>query len=602
MKNLRLLSLIGVVVALAARPVPGQAARRVDYALRVDSTDLSAVSIEMRIHGAPAAFQLAMAAHPEYDDQYWRYLTDLSGTSTRGAVAITREDSAVWRVAAPAGDVTIRYRVHYPAPVPMQQAVWKAHLTPTGGLVGGPHSFLYVVGREAAPVRVTLSVPSGWRIATGLAPPATAGEYTAPSVEALLDSPIMVGRFRSWRFVVGGVPHRIAYLGQPGGVAFDSARFVANVERIARETVKMFGWTPYHQFQFLFEDGAFGGLEHLNSISIGVPSTDVARDPDSPLPQIAHEFFHVWNEVHLRPVAWIGIRYTAPPPTGELWWAEGVTLYYADLLMRRAGLHTDDSTRRAHLERIITAYNANPSHGMVSLEHTSRQFNLPLGGNGDYTPSMYTQGEVVGSLLDLMIRDGSKGARSLDDVMRGLTRAFTPARGFTGADVERAVSSACACDARPFFDQYVRAAGAVDFNRGLAGLGWRAVVTWEAARGADGALLPDTRLLGYLPTGEHQPRLLIWFPATEWGRAGLHTGDRLVSWNGVAMADGQQLRTAITRLHIGDMVNVTVMRDSGTVSASVRVDGYDRPVVRIEEISDATAAQRAARTRWMAGQ
>jgi predicted metalloprotease with PDZ domain len=599
---MKYLPVIALAIAFGAGPASGQASPRVDYTLHVDSADLPAVSVEMHIRGVPASFQIAMATHPEYDDQYWRYLTDLSGVSNRGSVAITREDSAVWRVRAPAGDVTLHYRVHYPAAVPGQQAAWKAHLTQTGGLVGGPHSFLYVVGGEAAPVRATIALPRGWMIATGLTPGATAGGFSAPSAEALIDSPIMVGHFRSWQFMIDGVPHGIAYLGRSGGVSFDSTLFVANVERIARATAGMFGWMPYRRFQFLFEDGASGGLEHLNSISIGVQSTNVARDPNSPLPQIAHEFFHVWNEVHLRPASWIGIRHVAPAPTGELWWAEGVTLYYADLLMRRAGLHTDDSTRLAHLEHLITTYNANPSHGMVSLEHTSRQFNLPIGGNGDYTPSMYTQGEVVGSMLDLMIRGGSNSAHTLDDVMRKLTRQFTPARGFTDTDVERAVADACACDARSFFDRYVRAVGAVDFNRGLAVLGLRAVVTWEAARGADGALLPDTRLLGYLPTGEHQPRLLVWFPSTEWGRAGLHTGDRLVSWNGAAMNDAQQLRTAIMQLHIADTARVSVMRDSGEFAATVVVSGYDRPVVRIEEIPGATATQRAERARWMAGQ
>jgi predicted metalloprotease with PDZ domain len=594
--------LTALAVTFGGRTASSRSPSQVEYSLRVDSADLSTIAVEMRIRNAPAGFQLAMATHPEYDDQYWRYLTDLSAASAVGAATVTREDSAVWRVTAPAGDVTIRYHVHYPVSQPMQQAVWKAHLTSTGGLVGGPHSFLYIVGGEHTPVRVTLSLPRGWAVATGLARADAAGTFTAPNVEVLIDSPMLVGHFRSWQFLIDGVPHQIAYLGHPGGVPFDSALFVANVERIARETAKMFGWMPYHQFQFLFEDGTSGGLEHLNSISIGVRSADVAHDPNSPLAQIAHEFFHIWNEVHLRPASWIGIRHVTPDPTGELWWAEGVTLYYADLLMRRAGLPTTDSTRVAHLERLISAYNANPSHGMVSLEHTSRQFNQPSGGNGDYTPSMYTQGEVVGSMLDLMIRDGSKGARSLDDVMRDLAKRFTPERGYTSADVEHAVSTACACDARSFFDRYVRVAGVVDFNRGLAVLGLRVVVTWEPARGSDGALLPDLRLSGFLRPGEGRPRLLVWFPSTEWGRAALHTGDRLVSWNGVAMTDAQQLRTAITQLQIADTARVVVMRDSEKIETTVVVSGYDRPVVHIEETPGATAAQRALRARWIAGQ
>ena len=147
--------------------------------------------------------------------------------------------------------------------------------------MGGPHSFLYVVGGEHAPVRVTLALPAGWKIATGLDSAAAPHTFVAPGAEALIDSPIMVGLFRDWRFTVDGVPHTVAYLGKPSGVSFDTALFVGNVERLARETARMFGKMPYHKFQFLFEDGAFGGLEHLT------PFRSARRAPGSPPTRIS---------------------------------------------------------------------------------------------------------------------------------------------------------------------------------------------------------------------------------------------------------------------------------------------------------------------------
>ena len=110
--------------------------------MRVDAV-ASEIAVAMLIHRAPADFRLAMSTHPEHDDQYWRYIVDLRGESARGPVTVTREDSSLWRIAGAAGDVTIRYRVHFPTSTPMQQASWKGHLTSTGGLVGRPHSFLY---------------------------------------------------------------------------------------------------------------------------------------------------------------------------------------------------------------------------------------------------------------------------------------------------------------------------------------------------------------------------------------------------------------------------------------------------------------------------
>src|SRR4029079_3613877 len=157
------------------------------------------------------------------------------------------------------------------------------------------------------------------------------------------------------------------------------------------------------------------------------------------------------------------IRHVAPTPTGELWWSEGVTLYFADLVLRRAGFSRHDATREDHLAALIRTYLANPSHARVPPDHTSRAFNL-LGATGDYTPSMFTQGEILANLLDLMIRSASGGRRSLDDVMRALTQRFTSERGLAGSDVGRAVAAACACDAGPFFDTYVRSAAPLDFD------------------------------------------------------------------------------------------------------------------------------------------
>jgi predicted metalloprotease with PDZ domain len=577
MIGMKTLSILGAGLSLAS----ASPSTSVDYTIRVDSA-AAEIAVEMLIHGAPSELRLAMATHAEYDDQYWRYVGDLGGESARGPVTLAREDSSLWRVTAPAGDVTIRYRVHFPASVPTQQASWKAHLTPMGGLVGGPHSFMYVVGAEQAPSRVTLVVPRGWRIATGLDSAPGSHTYTAPNAEALIDSPIMVGRFRSWRFDVDGVPHDIAYLGANGGVPFDTTRFVGQVERIARVTVRMFARMPYRRYQFLFEDGTYGGLEHLNSVSMGTQSTTLARDPNGYLTQIAHEYFHTWNEVHLRPTAWIGLRHEKPAPTGELWLSEGVTLYYADLLLRRAGLPASDSTRGQHLQRLIGIYYANPSHAMISPEATSRAFNLQA-ATGDYTPNMFTQGELLGVVLDLMIREGSGGRRSLDDVMRALSSRFSVTRGFTGADVERAVSDACACDTHQFFETYALSARALDFNRWLAVDGLRSSLAWTPALGRDGTPAPDLRVSAYQVAGEDRPRLRVWFPATAWGRAGLHTGDRLLSWNGVAVNDVQQFSAGLGQLHIGDKVRLVVARDAGTFETTVEIVGYERPVVTIEE-------------------
>ena len=175
----------------------------VSYVLRVDSADLSGFDVELRLRNAGDSVRLAMAKHPEYDDRFFRFVENLRAEGSRGA-SITRVDSAVWRLVAPGGDATVRYRIHLPAS-PTPRAAWRPFLSPTGGLFGGPHSFLYVVGRELAPAHVRVEVPNSWRLATALRPTADPRTFVAPSVHMLVESPVLAGQLRQWVFMVDGV-------------------------------------------------------------------------------------------------------------------------------------------------------------------------------------------------------------------------------------------------------------------------------------------------------------------------------------------------------------------------------------------------------------
>src|SRR5687768_12884478 len=328
---------------------------RVDYTLRVDTADLSTFEVTMHILNAPDTFTIAAAAHPEYDDKYWRYIEGM--TVQNGTIA--RADSVLWRVRSNGPEVTVRYRVRPPVTEGLRGA-WRAYLTPTGGLVGGPHAFLYVLGAEFAPATVTLRLPRGWSAATGLHATREAGVFTAANVDTLIDSPIVVGYLREWRFDIENVPHRIVYLGMQNGAQFDTTAFRSGVERLARETVSFWGSMPYSSYTFIFEDGAWaGGLEHANSVTLGAPSAELAKDPSAVLREVAHEFVHTWNLMRIRPIEYRGVDYRVQPPVAGLWFSEGLTIFYADLLRRRAALPVEDPKREVYLASLIARYLAN---------------------------------------------------------------------------------------------------------------------------------------------------------------------------------------------------------------------------------------------------
>src|SRR2546422_9771465 len=166
-------------------------------------------------------------------------------------------------------------------------------------------------------------------------------------------------------------------------------------------------------------------------------------------------------------------------------------------------------------------------------------------------------------MLDLIVRDATNGARSIDDVMRAMLERFSGERGFGGRDVERTVAHVCGCTVRPFFEAHVRGSQAIDFDRYLRLIGMRARVSWTPALDRDGRPAADLRVSAWQPPGENALSLLISNSASVWGRAGLHSGDRLVAVNGAAVPSGEEFRGARNRLKKGDTGTVEGGRGPG---------------------------------------
>lgn len=573
----------------------------VNYVIHVDSTDLSGYGVEIRLGNLPDTFRLAMVKHPEYDDRYWRYVEDLRVETAAGPGTITRLDSALWRVRAPGGSAIVRYRMHLPPPQPLR-AAWRPFLARDGGLVGGVQSFLYLAGQTLAPAHVTLDLPAGWNAATGLEPTSDPRTFFAPTVDVLVDSPILIGSFHDWHFFVDGVPHRIVYWSLLPSLPFDTLAFTRGIEGVVRQAITLFGRAPYREYTFLVQDDAYGALEHLNSVTVGAPSGELAKDPNSSLGEFAHEYFHAWNGMRIRPVEFGGADYRPQPLSGGLWVSEGWTMYYADLLRRRAGNALEDSTRTAHVARLIAAYLREGGYSEFSAERISRaEYSGDPGALGDWQLSTHLQGELLATMLDLVIRDATRDGKSLDDVMRTLNERYSGATGFTTKDVEGVVGEVCGCQVTRFFDTYVRHAHAIAFDDYLRLAGLHASVTWGPAEGDSGAAASDLRIYATTPDGGHNPTLVLGTPNSVWGKAGLHTGDRILRLDGVAIRSVSDFRTALRRLRIGQTSQLAVEREGKTLGVTLVMRGYDVPTVAIEENRNATARQRALREAWLAG-
>jgi predicted metalloprotease with PDZ domain len=277
-------------------------------------------------------------------------------------------------------------------------------------------------------------------------------------------------------------------------------------------------------------------------------------------------------------------------------------MLYADLLPRRAGAPLVDSSRVAHVERLLARYLGSAGSTTIPPERASlAEYAGRPGTLGDVDPSVHDQGEAIGTMLDLVIRDATADRRSIDDLMRVMMQRYSADSGFTTASVERAAGEVCGCVTGPFFDRWVRRAGPIDVDRYLRLIGYRARVTRVTAQDDSGRPRPDLRIFAWQPQPEALPSLLLIEPSGIWARAGLHTNDSAVSVNGAATRDARAFRRAIGALRYGDTARVAVLRAGRRVIATVPIAGYEDLRVSLEELPGATPAQLARLARWAAG-
>jgi predicted metalloprotease with PDZ domain len=302
---------------------------------------------------------------------------------------------------------------------------------------------LRVEGQTEAPQRLEIAAsgaPAGWSVATGLAAQKINkqgfGSYLAADYDELVDCPVEMGTFWSGSFSACGVPHRFVVAGAAPG--FDGARLLADAQKICETQIHFWHGKrkpPYKNYLFMLYavDDGYGGLEHRNSTALICNRKDLPRLGESKLPEgyttlrglISHEYFHTWNVKRLRPAELASYDYGRENYTGLLWFFEGFTSYYDDLLLRRAGL-LDDAAYLRLLNKTINQVLQTPGRLVQSVAQASFDAWVKYYRQDENTPnatvSYYTKGALVALCFDLSLRgeSGTGTPANLDQVMRTL--------------------------------------------------------------------------------------------------------------------------------------------------------------------------------------
>jgi predicted metalloprotease with PDZ domain len=473
---------------------------------------------------------------------------------------------------------------------------------------------MYLEGFLKSPATLRVVAPDVWKVATGLpVVPGQRNTFRAENFDILYDSPFEASDFKTIVFNVKGVPHRIVI---DGAGNYDPERMRRDVQKIVETQVELMGGEiPYRDYTFILHlrSNAGGGLEHLNSAALGYPrfgftirsgdratsaapnTTDTPeRDYRGFLGLVSHEFFHLWNVKRIRPDALGPFDYTQENYTKVLWVAEGITDYYADLVLRRAGLISESEFLTATARSIQNMQNT-PGRLEQSVEESSfdawvkyyRQDENSVNSQVSY----YDKGALLGLLLDLEIRKRSGGAKSLDDVMRYLYAEFYKKnRNYGPADFQKAAELMAGSSLEEFFSKYVRGKEELDYNAALEAAGLRletsAAADAKVYFGADVAQEDDRLIVRRVYAGS---------PAYEHG---LNAGDEIVALDNMrATRDFFNARMAEKKP--GDLVNLTIFRFDNLSLLPIKLSDKREMSYRIVPVASPTAVQKQIRADWL---
>jgi predicted metalloprotease with PDZ domain len=538
---------------------------------------------------------------PAWAPGYYRILDFAKNVSNFRAVngsghplAWEQTSKNTWRVAAantPA--IVLNYDV-----TALTQFVAQTYLNENRAFISAPGLYMHVAGHiQQQPVTVAFELPAGWtKIATGLDPvPGKPNTFAAPDFDVLYDCPTLLGNQEWIEFEAAGRPHRAAIENVPASV--DRQKIAADLKRMVEAATRLIGDVPYRHYTFLLMGKGNGGIEHLNSAAIAFNADSLATEPGYRrwLSYVAHEYFHNFNVKRIRPIALGPFDYDRENLTNMLWVSEGLSVYYQDLVLVRAGLITGEQ----YLEKMATTigrFENAPGHRYQSAAESS--FNTwgssGVGNDRNTSISYYDNGAMLGALLDLSIRNGSANRKSLDDVMRGVYRKYyqEKKRGFTDAEFRAECEQAAGTPLDEVFS-YAATSKEMDYAKyfGYAGL-----TVESASQEAKGAWLGvNTRSQ---ETGLDVVEVISRSPAEG---AGLHAGDRITAVEGVK-ATPKTLNDALVARKPGDALRLRLTRDGDSRDIDVALGKNATWTFHIAPAPAPSALQTAILKDWLRAQ
>lgn len=511
---------------------------------------------------------------------------------------LRKMDKSRWRISGAESGAVVEYEIHADSPGPF------------GAQLNAHHAFLnlaevlmYPVDHRARAMMISFEIPDGWHLATPLLQDSSR-TFRADNYDRLVDSPVEIGDFAEHDFNEGGARYRVIVDAERGDYEMDG--IVRDLHKIVAAATSWMNDRPFENYMFIYHfprGPAGGGMEHAYSTAIDLSAevlkgssggmTGVPATAGSALRGVtAHEFFHLWNVKRIRPQTLDPVDYTKENYTRALWFSEGVTSTAEAIIQLRAGLLDE----RAYLTRLgdeITELERRPAHLTQSAEESS--LDAWLEGNAYYrrperSISYYNKGELLGTMLDLEVREASHGQASLREVFQWMNRNYAKqSRFFNDSEgVREAAEAVSHSDLKWFFAKYVAETEEIPWNDFFQTVGLRLV---------EGAIiLPDP---GFTASRNFDGPLMVEAvtPASEAERAGLRAEDTILE------IEGKTPGMELVRLNPGDTITVKVRGRRG-VERELKwtVGSREEKSYEVKDLETVTSEQKARRAAWLKGE
>ncbi|MBM4176643.1 MAG: PDZ domain-containing protein [Ignavibacteria bacterium] len=389
-------------------------------------------------------------------NNYWEKIQNLQAfDSLNNELEIIRLDSIRWQINNAQSLNRLSYQVK---DFDDADFLDTSELDSTFGYYNGTAIYLIPIGYENYEFQVKFFLQDSWSIETSL-DSISPNCYKAKNYDELADSPVMLGNaLKRWDFAHTGIDFSLIV--QTSKDFFPDST-IAVIKEIINAQTKFFSDTPITKYKFLFyfnEDsdrfrGFYGALEHLQSSVYYLPyiekyELDIRNNFIGST--ISHELFHIWNVKLLRPKELQSFNYFEPVNTNLLWFSEGVTEYYSNLLMVRNRIIKEEKFWEEIINKIEESGFVQYLDGGSSLAEIS--------ANAAYNSfySLYSKGTLFAFYLDLKIRKLTDNVFLLDDVIKILYEGYGKKQlGFTENDLITIINSLTRTDFHDFFKDYI---------------------------------------------------------------------------------------------------------------------------------------------------